>query len=307
MYSVKSRWLHQDSIKVEWNLGKRCNYDCTYCPASIHDNSSPHTNIDILKASVDKLMTLGKPIRLSFTGGEPTVHPDFEELVNYCKHVGISWISVTTNGTRKPAWYVKQRVDQYVFSLHFEHEWKRVVDTVARVGSSRNQNLVIQIMAHHDKMEDVKDVAGYFKEVNLPYTVRRIRWTEGDHDLFDDMRYHPDDFKWLMEEQATVKGNCVIDKDRLGEQIIHANDIIKLHLNKFKGWSCNAGIESLMINWDGDVHRATCRVGGSLGNIYANTFTVPTEPIICTRDYCTCAADVPLTKLAPTESLDEPQ
>ena len=162
-------------------------------------------------------------------------------------------------------------------------------------------------MAHHDKMEDVKDVAGYFKEVNLPYTVRRIRWTEGDHDLFDDMRYHPDDFKWLMEEQATVKGNCVIDKDRLGEQIIHANDIIKLHLNKFKGWSCNAGIESLMINWDGDVHRATCRVGGSLGNIYANTFTVPTEPIICTRDYCTCAADVPLTKQAPTESLDEPQ
>ena len=34
-----------------------------------------------------------------------------------------------------------------------------------------------------------------------------------------------------------------------------------------------------MINWDGDVHRATCRVGGSLGNIYKGTFNKPTESL----------------------------
>ena len=79
--------------------------------------------------------------------------------------------------------------------------------------------------------------------------------------------------------------------------LMHANDIIKLHKNNFKGWSCNAGIESLMINWDGDVQRATCRVGGSLGNIYNGSFAVPTVPIICTRTSCTCAADIPLTKV----------
>ncbi len=52
-----------------------------------------------------------------------------------------------------------------------------------------------------------------------------------------------------------------------------------------------------MINWDGEVHRATCRVGGSLGNIYTGTFAIPTEPIICDRNFCTCAADIPLTKI----------
>jgi hypothetical protein len=91
-----------------------------------------------------------------------------------------------------------------------------------------------------------------------------------------------------------VKPNCRIDDS----QIMHANDVIKQHLNQFKGWSCNAGLESLMINWDGEVHRATCRVGGSLGNIYTGSFTVPTEPIVCTRDWCTCAADIPITKIA---------
>ena len=33
--------------------GKRCNYDCSYCPAEIHDNFSKHTDIKILKNAVD--------------------------------------------------------------------------------------------------------------------------------------------------------------------------------------------------------------------------------------------------------------
>ena len=89
-----------------------------------------------------------------------------------------------------------------------------------------------------------------------------------------------------------MKPNCRIDDS----EVMHSNDVIKLHKNQFKNWTCNAGIESLMINWDGEVHRATCRVGGSLGNIYTGTFTAPDAPISCTRDWCTCAADIPLTK-----------
>lgn len=297
MKKVTSRWQHQESIKVEWNLGKRCNYDCSYCPSSIHDNSSPHTDIEILKSTVDKLVSLNKPIRLSFTGGEPTVHPKFRELVKYCKHVGVTYISVTTNGTLPFEFYASMPIDQYVFSIHFEYDWMRVVRTVQDLAEHTKINLIGQIMAHHDMMPMVKAVRQVLSNDQIPNTVRRIRWTQGNHDLFDDMRYHPDDLAWIKEQDATVQGNCVID----GTQIIHANDVIKLHLNKYKDWKCYAGIESLMINWDGDVHRATCRVGGSLGNIYQGTFIVPSEPITCTRDWCTCAADIPLTKIAPVQ------
>lgn len=294
MYKVSSRWPHQGSIKVEWNLGKRCNYDCSYCPSLIHDNTSPHSDIEILKATVDKLQSLNKPIRLSFTGGEPTVHPKFDELVRYCKHVGIKWISVTTNGTRPYEFYDSLPVDQYVFSIHLEYDWRRVFNTVESIVKLSNKKVIAQIMAHHEHIDAAMQLTSRCLLNHIPHTVRRIRWTEGDHDLFDDMRYHPDDLAWVKEQESTVLGNCVIDDNR----IIHANDVIKLHLNQYKGWSCNAGIESLMINWDGDVHRATCRVGGSLGNIYSGTFSIPTDPIICTRNFCTCAADIPLTKFA---------
>ena len=57
MYKVESKWPHQNSIKVEWNLGKRCNLDCGYCPAEIHDNFSPHTNIKVLLEDIESSLT----------------------------------------------------------------------------------------------------------------------------------------------------------------------------------------------------------------------------------------------------------
>jgi MoaA/NifB/PqqE/SkfB family radical SAM enzyme len=301
MFKVTSRWPHQTSIKVEWNLGKRCNYDCSYCPSSIHDNTSPHTDIEILKKALDKLMTLGKPIRLSFTGGEPCVHPKFKELIQYAKYKNVSWISVTTNGTLPYEFYASLPVDQYVVSIHLEYEWMRIVNTITKLTDESNKKVIAQIMAHHDHMVYTKIIKGMLDSGTVPCTVRRIRWTEGDHDLFDDMRYNPDDLHWIKEQEATISGNCVIDDN----QIIHSNDVIKLHLNKYKDWTCNAGIESLMINWDGEVHRATCRVGGSLGNIYQGTFKQPTGPVVCTRNFCTCSADIPLTKISP-DQVDKP-
>ena len=302
MFKVYGRWDHQDSIKIEWNLGKRCNYDCSYCPSSIHDNTSKHTDIEVLKATVDKLLTLGKPIRLSFTGGEPCVHPKFDELVIYCKQMGIKWISVTTNGTRPFEFYSMLPVDQLVFSIHLEYDWRRVFDTLLTITSLTQINAIAQIMAHHDHIESAMMLRARCEQEFIPNTVRRIRWTEGDHNVFDDMRYKPEDLQWIVKNEASVQPNTILvynDK----EEMLHANDVIKLHKNQYNGWTCNAGIESLMINWDGDVHRATCRVGGSLGNIYNDSFASPIEPVTCDRNFCTCAADIPLTKYLPTQEI----
>jgi MoaA/NifB/PqqE/SkfB family radical SAM enzyme len=244
-------------------------------------------------------MTLGKPIRLSFTGGEPCVHPKFLELVKYCKHVGITWVSVTTNGTLPYEFYSALEADQIVFSIHLEFDWKRVFNTVESVVDSTNKKVIAQIMAHHDHMDAVLQLRARCLLAHIPNTVRRIRWTEGDHDLFDDMRYNLNDLEWLKEQEATVEANTVVWLDDKHAQLLyHANDMIKNHQNKFKGWTCNAGIESLMINWDGDVHRATCRVGGSLGNIYEGNFVATSEPVTCDRNFCTCAADIPITKVS---------
>ena len=132
MHKITSAWPHQDQIKVEWNLGKRCNYDCTYCPSSIHDNFSPHTDINVIEKAVDQLVALDKPIRISLTGGEPAVHPDIEDILEYFKRKGIFWVNLTTNGTRPSRWYLQQEMffNHLVFSLHFEQDWRRILTTI---------------------------------------------------------------------------------------------------------------------------------------------------------------------------------
>ena len=299
MYKIESRWGHDKSIHVEWNLGKRCNLDCSYCPAEIHDNFSPHTDLDVIVEAIYTLEKIGKPIRVSFTGGEPTVHPQIIKIIE-CAKARLQWVNITTNALRPPEFYIKQPVDQWVFSLHFDNEHSyRAAENIVRYSQLQDMNNVdtafqVNLMCHHEYMDRVRESADLLESHNIPYVTRRIRWTDAeDRDWFDDMRYKEKDLDWILQNKSKVKGNCVID----GETFIHANDVIKHKYNNFEGWSCNAGIESLMINWDGEVHRATCRVGGSLGNIYDGTFEQPQDAVICTRRWCTCAADIPLTKV----------
>lgn len=300
MFKVTSKWPHQDSIKIEWNIGKRCNLDCSYCPAEIHNNYSPHTNVKVMLDTIDALAEIGKPIRLSFTGGEPTVHPKINDILE-CARARLQWLSVTTNGLRSAEWYIKQPVDQWVFSLHFDNEHNiRAAENIVRYSQlldmeSKDTLYQVNLMAHHEHMDAVRAASTLLEGHNIPYVCRRIRWTKAEErDYFDDMRYAEKDLEWILSKTATVKANCVVDD----EHKIHANDVIKHKLNQFEGWTCNAGLESLMINWDGEVHRATCRVGGSLGNIYDSSFQLPTAPITCTRKWCTCVADIPLTKVS---------
>jgi sulfatase maturation enzyme AslB (radical SAM superfamily) len=86
---------------IDWNLGKRCNYSCSYCPSFVHDNSSSHLPLEVYKNTFDKLYKYvkhHKSIILSFLGGEPTLNPDYSDILAYSQRPNIS-IVTTTNGT----------------------------------------------------------------------------------------------------------------------------------------------------------------------------------------------------------------
>ena len=80
MFRVEHLYKHvQESVKVEWNPGKDV-IMIVYCPAEIHDNTSKHTDIKILKSAVDSLVhqcDLRTQVRISFTGGELVCIPNF--------------------------------------------------------------------------------------------------------------------------------------------------------------------------------------------------------------------------------------
>ena len=93
--SAKDDWL-----RVEWNIGRRCNFDCSYCDINTHDNTSKHSPIETFEKAFNTLLkSTDKKIKISWTGGEPFVHPKFVDIIQLAKDMGIWRQTVVTNGS----------------------------------------------------------------------------------------------------------------------------------------------------------------------------------------------------------------
>jgi MoaA/NifB/PqqE/SkfB family radical SAM enzyme len=117
-------------FSITWNIGTRCNYDCMYCPTSLHDNHSKHASLDLLKqrwqSIFSKTAHKNLPYKISFTGGEVTVNKSFLPLLRWMREnyqPNIAKILVTSNGSASLNYYTKlyALVDNLSLSFHSEH------------------------------------------------------------------------------------------------------------------------------------------------------------------------------------------
>lgn len=115
---------------VQWDLGRWCNYSCSYCWPDVHNKTDPHKSLDVMRRAVDRIhqeWSGGHRTQWSFGGGEPTINPDFIDIVEYLHSHG-DYVSLVTNGSRSEDYYrrLSRVADSIQFSLHFEF-WKRDV------------------------------------------------------------------------------------------------------------------------------------------------------------------------------------
>src|SRR5579862_7794363 len=84
--------------RVVTNL--RCNQNCTYCTARREADDLVAIQPGAVRASIDAALASGAT-ELIFTGGEPTLRRDLEDLVSYARRGGgaASTIALETNGT----------------------------------------------------------------------------------------------------------------------------------------------------------------------------------------------------------------
>ena len=91
---------------VEWMLHNVCNYNCSFCVPDAKEGSKRWLTLDEYKKYSDEIInaTGGQPLRIQFTGGEPTLFPDLIELLSYIKRPNV-YISLITNGSRTIRWW----------------------------------------------------------------------------------------------------------------------------------------------------------------------------------------------------------
>jgi organic radical activating enzyme len=147
----------QIPYQILWDLGRRCNYDCSYCWPAVHNRVEEHKDFDTLINTVDYIIdnwSKGKSIRWNFGGGEPTLHPRFLDLLKHLKQRN-QWTMVTSNGTRDYRYWSEavKYLNSINLSAHFdglrddndEDRFIRNIESICNYFNDSNDDLWLEI------------------------------------------------------------------------------------------------------------------------------------------------------------------
>jgi organic radical activating enzyme len=68
--------------------------------------------------------------------------------------------------------------------------------------------------------------------------------------------------------------------------------------NRFTGWNCFIGIDSMTVDFDGSIYRGTCQNGGAIGKI-GSLIDFSTTPTVCAKTICHYIPDLTVRKSLP--------
>ena len=230
-------------IRVYFELTRKCTLRCRMCfnDSGVHAADELSTN-EVLK--ILDALRLAAVFDVRFSGGEPTTHPDWYEILAYAKSIGLT-VSMNTNGffpdMKIPAQLVQLGLDQVAVSLDGNERvhdnlrgagvFRRVVETLEYLAIHNAPTRINSIVTRHsmDSLEDVLELAGrYAKEVNFFY----MRTSGRARDILDDAI----DFEGLHRFGMRVEGL----KERYphvnvlyGSQVMQNNSVKRRQSNGF--------------------------------------------------------------------------
>lgn len=305
----------KDWIVVNWNLGNMCNFSCSYCPSILNDGSFGWNDFDVVKTFIDNVIMHYAPrkVYFEFTGGEVTLWKDFIKCVEYIKSIGHD-VGFISNASRTIRWWEqnKEKFDHVCLSFHPEEGNEEHFIEVVKIMSQQCRTHC-NIMMHYNKSIWPKSVAVAneiikvknislalqplivdFGETLYSYSDEELAYIDSQWTLLGSRIKH--DKTWKMYRGSMDMHDTVNNL----KQNSSAHRFINDKTNNWKGWDCWAGIEQIVVDFDGSVFRGWCRVGGAIGNMKnPDSINWPVDPIRCNKSMCHCNFDIMCKKVLP--------
>ncbi|UIJ44678.1 radical SAM protein [Sphingomonas cannabina] len=91
----------QHSCLAIVEVNSACNLACPVCFADAEDMHGGHLPLEVIESMLDALVeSEGEPDLVQLSGGEPTLHPQFFEILDAVKRRPIRHVMINTNGVR---------------------------------------------------------------------------------------------------------------------------------------------------------------------------------------------------------------
>jgi len=305
MTSSFDRYNLRNKAELIVGLSNWCNYDCSYCMPHSKAKTSKLDNADKIVETINhsyhhfKKHAQVDNYGVLFVGGEPTIHPDFNRIIDSIQHIRDIEpnykIIIVTNLSRTQRWWsdMCNKVTGVVASYHDEFaDLQEFIDKIIIVMQGNTDlHLTIGIQPLPGRLEKLeKDCVVMRKMITekigqdhankkLDFIIQHLY--QGMDKLFP---YSDHDFKMFKKLINQFSNPNISVEDRLSEQedfLVHSFTDKK---DEYLGSYCYAGVEGLTIGFQGQLQRTSrCELSSSkrnLGNIYEN-YTLPTEPIKC--------------------------
>jgi organic radical activating enzyme len=285
---------------VSWTLSNKCNYRCSYCPDFLHNGSAGWPEWQTVKDFISGFNLENKTICYRISGGEPTYWKHFQDMAKLVKDTG-KFFTFLTNGSQTIKYFsdISKNTDAIILSYHDEYaDLEHFCDIVKNVSCPVAVNLMIS-SENFDKLYHFSEKIFNFspnvmiwpkvildKTSNVEYITNKV------HNYTDDQKKIIQSWPFIrkLEDKNVHRGDMMLDGVN-----ISANDLILSGKNKHYDWKCWAGLHMINIDMFGDIYRADCKQGGSIGNL--KNYTLPVSPIICKAKSCNCLNDIYVKKV----------
>lgn len=266
----KERFRDTIGVSFEWNIIYKCNYRCSYCIfEGKWEEYGPRTVIK----SVEELLEIWNRIydlygrtSIVFTGGEPTIYPNFFEFIAKLsqKHYPLN---ISSNGSGDLQKMVKLCDNKKVsMSISFHPEFDSAEVVRQRAEYLREKGFLaefINLCCYPPYVEKLMDYVKFFKEKD--FVIKAIPFC-GQYNG----KNYPDAYT---------------EKEKM---ILGINEVWESNVKR-KGTLCAAGQKSALIFPDGKVARCG-QIGERIlvGNIFDKEFKLLDKPLACDVDLCPC-------------------
>jgi mycofactocin radical SAM maturase len=253
-------------ICLTWEWTYACNLACVHCLSSSGQRDPRELDTAEMKAVIDELSAL-QVFYINVGGGEPTIRPDFFELVEYCVERGVG-VKFSTNGSRITAERAERLATMDYVDIQIsldgadeatndavrgDGSWamaRRAMDNLAAAGFGRGEGsrhapfkLSVVMTRHNIPQRDQLEALADRYEAELRLT--RLRPSGRGADTWAEL--HPtqdqqrDLYQWLLDRPGVLTGDSFFHLSALGESLPGLN-------------LCGAGRVVCLIDPVGDVY-----------------------------------------------------
>lgn len=304
--------LDRPLFSTSWILGRFCNYKCSYCWPYARTDVPDHQPLEVYTRTVDEIKRQARQngfteFHWSFSGGEPTA---YRQLLDLIKHLddGVQTpyqsIHMTTNLSPGSKWW---------------NTWCRNTEMLQR------RSITASYHAEHAKEQEFGDKCLQLMYEQVYVTVNQVMVPDQFYELYDRCsRLHSRGINVTLKPQSDPTASSVVDgytedminkmqtgfpQQAQGEEVYQialydnnnaeylfdqAERFNAFGFNKFNGWSCNSGYQSVIIR-SNEVKRSYSCHDQPLGTL-TEGFNLFAEPKKCITASCVSSADSKIPK-----------